>query len=360
MFGDEEKEHWWQVSRTLLHYHDFFQAELERRQRHLNRLPTQYVARLPEKTFSKLRDLDIASAKNQEILDDMVDFHAREVGLEPPQSILSQYQQADGSVPEGTIIVPERNIGGPVHIAQQHRNQAVIHSIYREWSAAAQKERDESFGVLIASLQKHLPVEEGKAYEKRVCVPGCGLGRLPLEIAACGYSCEGNEFSAYMAIASNFMLNALVRPEVYTIYPWVGNICNIVNVKDSLESYSVPDRTAFNLLSDATSPYGYPRFSMAAGSFTEIYTGEENVDQWDGVVTCFFIDTAPVVLDYLETIYQMLKPGGVWVNLGPLLYHWVADVDANEDDRYDQSVEVCIFTGSLIVRFLYNVMFFFF
>lgn len=111
---------------------------------------------------------------------------------------------------------------------------------------------------------------------------------------------------------------------------------------------------------DATSPYGYPRFSMAAGSFTEIYTGEENVDQWDGVVTCFFIDTAPVVLDYLETIYQMLKPGGVWVNLGPLLYHWVADVDANEDDRYDQSVEVCIFTGSLIVRFLYNVMFFFF
>ena len=40
----------------------------------------------------------------------------------------------------------------------------------------------------------------------------------------------------------------------------------------------------------------------------------------------------------------MLKPGGVWVNLGPLLYHWAAAADAHvdqaEDPRYRQSVEV--------------------
>ena len=43
---------------------------------------------------------------------------------------------------------------------------------------------------------------------------------------------------------------------------------------------------------------------------------------------------------YIETIYKILKPGGVWINIGPLLYHWVADVDANDDPRYDQSIEV--------------------
>lgn len=79
---------------------------------------------------------------------------------------------------------------------------------------------------------------------------------------------------------------------------------------------------------------------MAAGSFTEIYASEDQLAQWDSVVTCFFVDTAPVVLEYLETIYEMLKPGGVWVNLGPLLYHWVADMDDNDDDRYKKSVEV--------------------
>lgn len=40
----------------------------------------------------------------------------------------------------------------------------------------------------------------------------------------------------------------------------------------------------------------------------------------------------------------MLKPGGVWINLGPLLYHWAAaadsHIDAAEDPRYMQSVEV--------------------
>jgi carnosine N-methyltransferase len=39
------------------------------------------------------------------------------------------------------------------------------------------------------------------------------------------------------------------------------------------------------------------RFSFAAGDFLEIYGNEANVGAWDAVVTCFFIDTAPVVLE---------------------------------------------------------------
>lgn len=195
-FGEEEKEHWWQVSRTIQHYHDFFQFELDRRQRHLNRLPQAYAARLPDMSFSKLRELDALAGKNQEILDDMVEFHATQVYLEPPKSILKHYEGPDGSIPENIVILPRREVGGDVSIQQQHRNQAIIHSVYREWTAAAAGERSESFGRLVSALQRHLPVSEDKKYEQRICVPGCGLGRLPLEIAACGYSCEGNEYSA--------------------------------------------------------------------------------------------------------------------------------------------------------------------
>ena len=25
---------------------------------------------------------------------------------------------------------------------------------------------------------------------------------------------------------------------------------------------------------------------------------------------------------YVELIHKILKPGGYWINLGPLLYHW--------------------------------------
>jgi hypothetical protein len=38
-----------------------------------------------------------------------------------------------------------------------------------------------------------LPVTAENVYAQRVLVPGCGVGRLPLEICANGYSCEGNE-----------------------------------------------------------------------------------------------------------------------------------------------------------------------
>lgn len=41
----------------------------------------------------------------------------------------------------------------------------------------------------------------------------------------------------------------------------------------------------------------------------------------DAVVTCFLIDTGKHVLDYLWAIRRLLRPGGAWLNLGPLNYH---------------------------------------
>lgn len=46
------------------------------------------------------------------------------------------------------------------------------------------------------------------------------------------------------------------------------------------------------------------------------------------MVTCFFIDTAHNIVQYLETLWTVLRPGGLWVNIGPLLYHYA---DSEED-----------------------------
>lgn len=40
------------------------------------------------------------------------------------------------------------------------------------------------------------------------------------------------------------------------------------------------------------------------------------------MATSFFIDCANNVIEFVEVIYNILKPGGIWVNLGPLLYHF--------------------------------------
>lgn len=59
---------------------------------------------------------------------------------------------------------------------------------------------------------------------------------------------------------------------------------------------------------------------MCAGEFVEVYWDQEQ--QWDGILTSFFIDTAKNILLYIRTIARILRPGGLWANLGPLLYHF--------------------------------------
>ena len=51
------------------------------------------------------------------------------------------------------------------------------------------------------------------------------------------------------------------------------------------------------------------------------------------IVTCFFIDTSRNILDYLEKIFYLLKPGGHWINFGPLMYHFA-------DLKNDKSLEL--------------------
>jgi carnosine N-methyltransferase len=65
-----------------------------------------------------------------------------------------------------------------------------------------------------------------------------------------------------------------------------------------------------------------PEFSMSAGDFISIYSHSKEKESWDGVVSCFFLDACPDVVETLEVIHRMLKPGGCLINLGPLLYHW--------------------------------------
>ena len=60
--------------------------------------------------------------------------------------------------------------------------------------------------------------------------------------------------------------------------------------------------------------------SMVHGEFCRVY--KEKINYFDSIVTCYFIDTANNIIQYIETIYNILKIGGLWINFGPLLYHY--------------------------------------
>lgn len=61
---------------------------------------------------------------------------------------------------------------------------------------------------------------------------------------------------------------------------------------------------------------------MVAGEFVEMYSQARQAKGWDCVVTCFFLDTAHNACEYMACINHVLRPGGIWVNFGPLLWHY--------------------------------------
>merc|ERR1739846_48234 len=86
-------------------------------------------------------------------------------------------------------------------------------------------------------------------------------------------------------------------------------------IDDQIKPVTFPDIDPLEMPKDAN-------FSMIAGDFLEVYSDGAFVSSQDCVVTSFFIDCAHNVVEFIELIHRILKPGGKWINFGPLLYHF--------------------------------------
>lgn len=94
----------------------------------------------------------------------------------------------------------------------------------------------------------------------RVLLPGAGLGRLCVEVAAAGFEAQGNEFSYFMLLTAAFILNNTPCTDLWTIHPWVHMTCNNVTNEDQLRPVCVPDVVPSSIV-----PPGL--LSMCAGDF---------------------------------------------------------------------------------------------
>lgn len=103
---------------------------------------------------------------------------------------------------------------------------------------------------------------------------------------------QGNEFSYYMLIASNYMLNVAQQREALEFCPFVEQVSNVRQAEDTCRTLRIPDITAQSLLQAGeryTTKYGHNTpdellvdngevvdFSMAAGDLLDVYRGQVN------------------------------------------------------------------------------------
>ncbi|KAG2069399.1 N2227-domain-containing protein [Suillus decipiens] len=217
--------------------------------------------------------------------------------------------------------------------------RSTLKQFVRDWSQEGKKERETCYTPMKDALVAHFSDKPSTESRKniRVLVPGAGLGRLAYDIANLGFTCQGNEFSHYMLLASYLILNRTDTIGQYTIYPYVHSFSNFPDREAMLHPVTIPD-----VLPSAL-PAG-SNFSLVAGDFEEIYGTEGKEDdfepqsgQWDAVMTCFFIDTAKNIINYLRIIHRILTPGGVWINIGPLLWHF--ENNATNDPSIELDLE---------------------
>lgn len=108
--------------------------------------------------------------------------------------------------------------------------------------------------------------------------------------------------------------SSLRAPLSKVIHPFVETWSHARIRHEIFRGIKVPDASAPTSSSLANMPV------LVEGDFTRVFANANHTGQYDAVVTLFFIDTARSLVQYLETIHELLKPGGIWVNVGPLLY----------------------------------------
>jgi carnosine N-methyltransferase len=221
--------------------------------------------------------------------------------------------------------------------------RSTLLQLAREWSSDGAPERAASMGRCLMALEREFPEPQSRG-AVMVSAPGSGLGRLVLETVLRGFSCEGNEFSSHMLLVGQYMLNhfttAAERDSV-PLFPYIHNTLNCLQWDDCVFGVRVPDIVPSEAINAADVR---PLFSMAAGEFVDVYSKPEHGGRFDAVVTCYFLDTAANVFDYVRTIEHMLrwsnivegkeekdreeekkKKKKVWIHYGPLMFHYAED-----------------------------------
>jgi carnosine N-methyltransferase len=250
--------------------------------------------------------------------------------------------------------------------------RSVIRQIWRDWSFEATAERNACYSPILEDITQRY--YRRTRSDIKILIPGSGLNRLGFNLSRAGYDVEASEISYIHLLATNFILSRTNNgrgtcehsgflgniategaQSIFTICPWTLSFSNNLTTKNQFAGYTVPEfmPASSTYLSSPpileknaeTLAFKAPRFALNSKNFATDYQDATSAGKYDIVITCFFIDTAPNFLSYVRTVAHVLKPGGTWINIGPLLWNCYengpggrreGDIDIDENTRSRQ------------------------
>ena len=251
MAEDDEKLHFEKCVKAFRYYKKYVFAELNKNISDFKGIPLSHQKMLPN-FIRQQSDVKRCTEINFMFILQMLDEVNAMFTDEP--SAESDMGESD-NISKSFI-----NEGSGITQSDMDRVFSTIRQFVRDWSEIGKNERDKCYSPIInAVLERY-----SKPSEVDILVPGAGLGRLAFEFASRGYNCEGNEFSIYMLIGSNFVLNK-TDSVPFQIYPWCSTSTNNVTHEHRIAPVDIPDIETTSIPADT-------KFGMCAGEFVQVYS----------------------------------------------------------------------------------------
>ncbi|PKY00678.1 methyltransferase-like protein [Aspergillus campestris IBT 28561] len=182
--------------------------------------------------------------------------------------------------------------------------------LLRDWSSQGAEERKAVFPPILDTLERHFG---GNGRGNKVLVPGSGAG----------YDVTANELDYGSILAYHLLTNHTHSLHQHTLQPFVTKWAHQANPSSRYSTSTVPDH------------WPNKAVKLVEGDFLEMFPRD---GEFDSVVTLFFIDMSDNVIDFLSNIHRLLKPGGVWINLGPLKWGSYSAIQLSAEEVLDLAV----------------------
>ena len=296
----EEYRHLRNVVSAFFNYQIDSLRDLARTERDFKSIEEKYLKRMSFNYTERLDKLKKAIWQNYSFLLKVAD---------PYKNMFKLYKGKNGEILMEPLLVEVKDI---------IKMRSTLRLFTRDWAMDGIEERNSTYKPILNELKNFFEKKTKKEFQDgiNILVPGAGLGRLMYEIAKLGFKSQGNEFSYYMLLCSNFIFNNTTKKDEFVLQPFIHSFSNIFNEETPFKKILIPDEN----LGEELSKTDTGEMSMVAGEFCHVY--KDKINFFDGIATCYFIDTANNIIEYIETIHNIVKIGGLWVNIGPLLYHY--------------------------------------
>lgn len=189
--------------------------------------------------------------------------------------------------------------------------------LMRDWTLESKPERDNNYGNVLNEVKKYFNYDDKELMKKnnyKALVPGTGCSRMTFELAKRGFEVEANDFCYIYILCDDYLFNYSHKNE-FQFCPSIHSFSNHYTEESVLKRYAFPDVDIRDELAKAEAK----PIKFIKGDFLLLYKGK--TDLYDLIVTLFFIDVSKNIIEYVEIMHDLLKKGGVWVNLGCLDYY---------------------------------------